>query len=113
MFSSTKYICTPSHRDLQPSVSVLGPSPVNATLSDPPSRASRPARRIHPDLVPTREDPPSSGELVEPFGPEGRITSPFGYRLLRWPRGRISPECLAFEQWVLAQAAVTRAAIAA
>ena len=53
------------------------------------------------------------GELVEPFGPEGRITSPFGYRLLRWPTGRGSPECLAFEQWVLQQAAATRAAIAA
>lgn len=52
------------------------------------------------------------GELVEPFGPEGRITSPFGYRLLRWPTGRGSTECLAFEQWVLEQAAVTRAAIA-
>ncbi|MBK7059832.1 MAG: LysR family transcriptional regulator [Rubrivivax sp.] len=53
------------------------------------------------------------GELVEPFGPEGRIESPFGYWLLRWPGRQPSPELQAFEDWVQAQAAQTRAAMAA
>ncbi len=53
----------------------------------------------------------SRGELVEPFGAAGRISSPFGYWLVRW-RGRPpSPQLTAFEAWVLQQAAQTRAAM--
>lgn len=52
------------------------------------------------------------GELVEPFGAEGRIGSPFGYWLLRWPGRPATPQLAAFEAWVLAQAAQTRAAMA-
>lgn len=52
------------------------------------------------------------GELIEPFGPAGRITSPFAYWLVRWPARRERPEIAAFETWVLAQAAATRQALA-
>ncbi|MBC7940663.1 MAG: LysR family transcriptional regulator, partial [Chitinophagaceae bacterium] len=50
------------------------------------------------------------GELVEPFGPELRVASPYAYWLVRWPVRRERPELLAFEAWLLAQAALTRAA---
>ena len=53
------------------------------------------------------------GELVEPFGPAGRITSPFSYWLVPWPDRRQTPAYLAFESWVLEQAAATRSAIGA
>ncbi len=53
----------------------------------------------------------SRGELVEPFGAGGRIGSPFGYWLLRWPAKAPSPQLAAFEAWILEQAAQTRAAI--
>jgi LysR family glycine cleavage system transcriptional activator len=51
------------------------------------------------------------GDLVEPFGAAGRITSPFGYWLVYWPARRHQPEVQAFSDWLLAEAAVTRAAI--
>lgn len=51
------------------------------------------------------------GDLVEPFGPAGRVTSPFGYWLVRWPARSPSPHLQAFEAWVLQQAAQTRAAM--
>lgn len=51
------------------------------------------------------------GELVEPFGPAGRIDSPFGYWLLRWNVRPPTPHLLAFEAWLLEQAAATRAAV--
>lgn len=51
------------------------------------------------------------GELVEPFGAAGRITSPYSYWLVRWPSWRDTPELRAFEQWLLQQAAATRAAL--
>lgn len=51
------------------------------------------------------------GDLVEPFGVEGRLSSPFGYWLVRWPARQERPALAAFEDWVLAQAAGTRAAI--
>ena len=47
----------------------------------------------------------AQGDLVEPFGPTGRITSPFAYWLVRWPARRDRPEVHAFENWLLAQAA--------
>lgn len=55
----------------------------------------------------------SRGELVEPFGPALRVTSPFSYWLIRWPARRDRPALDAFEHWVLTQAAATRAAIGA
>ncbi len=52
------------------------------------------------------------GELVEPFGPSRRITSPFAYWLVRWPARRERAALDAFERWVLDEAAATRAAAA-
>lgn len=52
------------------------------------------------------------GELVEPFGEAGRVGSPFGYWLLRWRAHPTAPHLLAFEDWVLQQAAHTRDAMA-
>ena len=54
----------------------------------------------------------AQGDLIEPFGAPGRIGSPFGYWLLRWPSRRDRPELHAFEDWLLAQAAETRRALA-
>ena len=51
------------------------------------------------------------GELVEPFGAAGRTTSPFSYWLVRWPSRRERPELRAFEDWLLARAADTRASL--
>lgn len=51
------------------------------------------------------------GELVEPFGAAGRVTSPFAYWLVRWPARRERPTLAAFEDWLLAQAAQTRMAL--
>ena len=51
------------------------------------------------------------GELVEPFGPSGRGTSPFAYWLMVSPAARARPEVREFCDWVVAQAALTRAAI--
>jgi LysR family glycine cleavage system transcriptional activator len=51
------------------------------------------------------------GELIEAFGAQARIDTPFGYWLLRWPSRRERPELQAFENWLLAQAADTRRAL--
>lgn len=51
------------------------------------------------------------GELVEPFGPERRCASPFGYWLVPWTGRQSTPQLEAFEAWILQQAAQTRAAI--
>ncbi|MBZ8139730.1 LysR family transcriptional regulator [Rubrivivax gelatinosus] len=51
------------------------------------------------------------GELVEPFGPAGRLRSPFAYWLVRWPSRRERPELAAFETWVLEQAEATRSGL--
>ncbi len=51
------------------------------------------------------------GELVEPFGEAGRIQSPFAYWLVRWPQRQQRPALQQFEDWLLAQAATTRAAV--
>ncbi len=53
------------------------------------------------------------GELVEPFGEAGRLTSPFAYWLVRWPARRQRPALVAFETWLLAQADVTRQSLIA
>lgn len=51
------------------------------------------------------------GELVEPFGPGGRVTSPYAYWLVRWPARRERPALAAFEAWLLDEAAQTRAGL--
>ncbi len=57
-------------------------------------------------------EPLARGELIEPFGAAGRVSSPFAYWLVRWPARRERPELAAFEAWVLAQAAATRQTLA-
>lgn len=47
-------------------------------------------------------------ELVEPFGPAGRLTSPYAYWLLPAPGATARPEVQAFADWVREQAAITR-----
>jgi LysR family glycine cleavage system transcriptional activator len=51
------------------------------------------------------------GELVEPFGPAGRIDSPFRYWMVLAPANRTRPEVVQFSEWVQAQAQQTRVAI--
>ena len=53
------------------------------------------------------------GELVEPFGAAGRITSPFAYWLVRWPARQQRPTLTAFEDWLVVQAEETAAAVRA
>ncbi len=52
------------------------------------------------------------GELVEPFGPAGRLPGPAAYWLLPLPGARLRPELRAFIAWVRGEAAVTRMALA-
>jgi LysR family transcriptional regulator, glycine cleavage system transcriptional activator len=51
------------------------------------------------------------GELVEPFGAEGRIGSPYAYWLVVAEAGKSRSEVAQFCEWVLGHAAVTRQAI--
>ena len=51
------------------------------------------------------------GELVEPFGPEGRVRSPFSYWALRGNAAADRPELRQFFGWVVQQAALSRAAM--
>ncbi len=51
------------------------------------------------------------GELVEPFGPAGRIGSPYMYWLVSAPASRARPEVKQFCDWVMDHAALTREAI--
>jgi len=48
------------------------------------------------------------GDLVEPFGPAGRMASPFAYWLLLSSHSRARPEVQQFSDWVLSQAAQSR-----
>ena len=50
------------------------------------------------------------GELVEPFGPQARIPSPFAYWLVMFQASQQRSEVTEFRRWVEAQAALTRAA---
>ena len=54
----------------------------------------------------------SRGELIEPFGPAGRIDGPAAYWLLPLPGARLRPELRAFIAWARGEAALTRAALA-
>jgi LysR family glycine cleavage system transcriptional activator len=51
------------------------------------------------------------GELVEPFGPAGRIDSPYMYWLITAPASRTRSDVKQFCDWVLDHAALTREAI--
>ncbi len=53
------------------------------------------------------------GDLVEPFGEAGRISSPFAYWLVRWPARRERAPLAAFERWLLQAAERTRADLGA
>jgi LysR family glycine cleavage system transcriptional activator len=55
----------------------------------------------------------AQGDLIEAFGPQRRIGSPYGYWLVRWASRRDRPELRAFEDWLLAQAAHTRQTLVA
>lgn len=52
------------------------------------------------------------GELVEPFGPAGRLPGEAAYWLILMPRARLRPALQAFADWVRVEAARTRAALA-
>ena len=51
------------------------------------------------------------GELVEPFGADGRMASPYMYWLVAAPASRARPEVQQFCDWVMAQAHDTRQAL--
>ena len=51
------------------------------------------------------------GELVEPFGPSLRVTSPCLYWRVPWPGRRKRPKLAAFEAWVVQQARPARTAV--
>ena len=51
------------------------------------------------------------GELVEPFGPAGRVGSPFSYWMVVSPASRGRSEVMEFCAWVEAQSTATRAAV--
>lgn len=53
------------------------------------------------------------GELVEPFGPAGRMPGDAGYWLILLPQARLRPALQAFADWVRAEAARTRAGMEA
>ena len=48
------------------------------------------------------------GDLIEPFGIDARMSSPFVYWLVQASHGRSRPEVQQFSDWVLAQARQTR-----
>lgn len=52
------------------------------------------------------------GELVEPFGAMGRLTSPYAYWLVPAPAASARAEVQAFADWVREQAAITRQQLA-
>lgn len=51
-------------------------------------------------------------ELLEPFGPASRLTSPYAYWLIPAPAASARPEVQAFADWVREQAARTREQLA-
>lgn len=55
----------------------------------------------------------AQGQLVEPFGPAGRLAAPQTYWLVPTPAGQSRPEVAEFARWILSQAELTRAAMSA
>jgi LysR family transcriptional regulator, glycine cleavage system transcriptional activator len=62
--------------------------------------------------IPLVHDLLARGELIEPFGPAGRVASPFAYWVAAWPGARLTPPLRAFMAWVTDEAALTRQALA-
>lgn len=61
--------------------------------------------------LPLVADALRSGELVEPFGPEGRIASPYAYWHVPLAGGSGRPALAAFEAWLHEAAQATREAL--
>jgi len=61
--------------------------------------------------LPMVHDLLARGELVEPFGPAGRLPGPAAYWLIPLPGARLRPELRAFLAWVRGEAEVTRTAL--
>lgn len=61
--------------------------------------------------VPLVHESLQRGELLEPFGPERRLSSPFAYWAIPTAAGAQRPELRLFFDWVVAQAAQSRTAI--
>ena len=57
-------------------------------------------------------EPLARGELIEPFGPSRRAPSKYAYWLVPSIAGQARPEVAEFARWVIAQAELTRAAMA-
>ncbi|HMM85454.1 MAG: LysR substrate-binding domain-containing protein [Gammaproteobacteria bacterium] len=57
------------------------------------------------------DEPLQRGDLVEPFGTAARTGSPYAYWLARGAAAADRPELRDFEQWLLAQAQRSRAAL--
>lgn len=51
------------------------------------------------------------GELVEPFGAAARVSSPYAYWLIPCRAAQARPELAQLQEWLLAQAAVSRRAL--
>jgi len=51
------------------------------------------------------------GELVEPFGAAARVSSPYAYWLIPSRAAQARPELAQLQEWLLAQAAVSRRAL--
>ncbi|WP_298233854.1 LysR substrate-binding domain-containing protein [uncultured Azohydromonas sp.] len=51
------------------------------------------------------------GELVEPFGATARVSSPYAYWLIPSRAAQARPELAQLQEWLLAQAAVSRRAL--
>jgi LysR family glycine cleavage system transcriptional activator len=50
-------------------------------------------------------------ELIEPFGPAGRLPGPAAYWLVPLPGARLRPDLRAFLAWIRGEAAITRTAL--
>jgi len=55
----------------------------------------------------------AQGDLIEPFGAAGRMTSSYAYWLVPTASGQSRPEVAEFARWLLAQAEETRAVMSA
>ena len=56
-------------------------------------------------------EPLARGDLIEPFGPAGRVGSPYAYWLITTNTGRSREEVMQFRQWLETRAQGTREAI--
>lgn len=61
--------------------------------------------------LPLIQEPLARGELVEPFGPAGRIANEACYWMVPMPGARLRPELRAFIDWVRQEAGATRLAL--